>query len=352
MVNRIAVSTKISDARAQSYLHTLQTRFPESGLKAASLVQVYTVDAKLSAAELDTAAQRLTNQITEMYSTEDVPTPVLYAYAIEIWFLPGVTDNVGKTARQTIEDCLDRSLKEGEDVYSSKTLFLDGAITARDVATMAHELHNPLIERASVFSKAESGGDFPIVVPKVSLMKVVGTDEVDLGVSDAELLKIGKEGIADKCLPAGRQGTRRGPLSLSLRALKIIRGHFEKVGRNPTDENWNHWHRRGLSITSTRSLLIRWMRSKKDLSSLHQGGDKRIRKQRARKISAFPYLKIILARSHSIKNISLRIKWRHIYSPSALDPFGGSVTAIVGVNRDCLGFGLGAKPIANTYGFS
>ena len=38
-------------------------------------------------------------------------------------------------------------------------------------------------------------------------------------------------------------------------------------------------------------------------------------------------------------------------SPSALDPFGGSITGIVGVNRDALGFGLGARPIANVYGF-
>ncbi|MCJ7740003.1 AIR synthase-related protein, partial [Candidatus Microgenomates bacterium] len=38
-------------------------------------------------------------------------------------------------------------------------------------------------------------------------------------------------------------------------------------------------------------------------------------------------------------------------SPSALDPFGGSITGIVGVNRDTIGFGLGAKPIANYYGF-
>ncbi|MDI9355312.1 MAG: AIR synthase-related protein [Cyanobium sp. MAG06] len=38
-------------------------------------------------------------------------------------------------------------------------------------------------------------------------------------------------------------------------------------------------------------------------------------------------------------------------SPSALDPFGGSITGIVGVNRDTIGFGLGAKPIANTFGF-
>src|SRR3989338_4288414 len=38
-------------------------------------------------------------------------------------------------------------------------------------------------------------------------------------------------------------------------------------------------------------------------------------------------------------------------SPSALDPYGGAITGIVGVNRDTIGFGMGAKPIANLYGF-
>lgn len=38
-------------------------------------------------------------------------------------------------------------------------------------------------------------------------------------------------------------------------------------------------------------------------------------------------------------------------SPSALDPFGGAITGIVGVNRDCIGFGQGAKPVINRYGF-
>ena len=38
-------------------------------------------------------------------------------------------------------------------------------------------------------------------------------------------------------------------------------------------------------------------------------------------------------------------------SPTALDPFGGAITGILGVNRDCLGFGLGAKPVMNTFGF-
>ncbi|MEK6706454.1 MAG: AIR synthase-related protein, partial [Bdellovibrionota bacterium] len=35
-------------------------------------------------------------------------------------------------------------------------------------------------------------------------------------------------------------------------------------------------------------------------------------------------------------------------APSALDPYGGALTGIVGVNRDILGCGLGAKPIFNT----
>ena len=35
-------------------------------------------------------------------------------------------------------------------------------------------------------------------------------------------------------------------------------------------------------------------------------------------------------------------------SPSALDPYGGAMTGIVGVNRDIMGTGLGARPIANT----
>ena len=35
-------------------------------------------------------------------------------------------------------------------------------------------------------------------------------------------------------------------------------------------------------------------------------------------------------------------------SPSALDPYGGALTGILGVNRDILGVGLGARPVANT----
>lgn len=47
------------------------------------------------------------------------------------------------------------------------------------------------------------------------------------------------------------------------------------------------------------------------------------------------------------KNLNVCVKVETHNSPSALDPFGGAITGILGVNRDILGCGLGAKPVAN-----
>ncbi|QDK38834.1 AIR synthase-related protein [Bdellovibrio sp. NC01] len=47
------------------------------------------------------------------------------------------------------------------------------------------------------------------------------------------------------------------------------------------------------------------------------------------------------------ENINVCVKVETHNSPSALDPFGGAITGILGVNRDILGCGLGAKPVAN-----
>ncbi len=46
--------------------------------------------------------------------------------------------------------------------------------------------------------------------------------------------------------------------------------------------------------------------------------------------------------------MDLCIKVETHNSPSALDPYGGALTGILGVNRDIMGTGLGAKPVANT----
>ncbi|MDO8552772.1 MAG: AIR synthase-related protein [bacterium] len=356
MTHRISVTSNIPDSRAQNYLRTLRELFPKSGLSAASLLQVYTIDADLSASELREAAERLTNPITERFSTTQIPAPDSYSCAIEIGFLAGVTDNVGHTARQTIEDCIGREFAEGESVYSSYILFLTGEITSEIAQSMARELYNPLIERATVFSGVQK--DFPIVVPKVKLASSeASVAEVNLNVDAAELEKLGKEGIKDS------SGVRRGPLSLSLKQLQVIQNHFSKRKRNPTDIELE-------SLAQTWSEHCKHTIFADPLDEIKEGiyrkyikgATGKIRKEKAKKpvrgtasngpgdfcVSVFTDNSGAIAFDDRYL-VTHKVETHN--SPSALDPFGGSVTAIVGVNRDTLGFGLGAKPIVNVYGF-
>ncbi|MEK7106960.1 MAG: AIR synthase-related protein, partial [Patescibacteria group bacterium] len=351
MAYRIAVSQKIEDARAKNYLHTLQNIFPASGLSAVALAQLYTIDARINAKELREAAEHLTNTLAETYSVTDVPAPESYAYAIEIGFLPGVTDNVGHTARQAIEDCTGRKFRVSEAVYSSFILFLGGTVSVSDAERVARELHNPLIERAIVFSGVQK--EFPITIPKVKLRKApTRADEINLGVSDGELQKISGEGIQS-----------RGPLALSLSAMQTIRDYFKKVGRNPTDVELE-------SLAQTWSEHCKHTIFADPLDEVKEGiyqryikgATQKIRKQKGKKpvrgaasngpgdfcVSVFTDNSGAIAFDDDYL-VTHKVETHN--TPSALDPFGGSVTAIVGVNRDCLGFGLGAKPIANVYGF-
>src|SRR3989338_1015901 len=347
MIRLIAVSSKVGDARARHYLGTLKTIFPDLSLSAVATAAVYTIDARLSLKEIERAAGRLTNSLTETYSTQSIPHPQDYAYAIESGYLPGVTDNVGKTARETIEDSTRRKFRADEAVYSSTFLFLSCTLTREEVEDCAHELHNQLIERVNIYSAAEVQEGFPIIVPKVKLGSVrKSVDEVDLDVSDEDLSRIGKEGIKNA------DGSRRGPLALSLSAMKVIRAHFKNLDRNPTDvelealaQTWSEHCKHTIFADPLDEvgdgIYRRYIK----------GATQRIRKQKGKKdfcVSVFKDNSGAIAFDDTYL-VTHKVETHN--APSALDPFGGSVTAIVGVNRDCLGFGLGAKPIANVYGF-
>lgn len=344
---RIAVSSKVGDARARHYKDILKAVFPESGLEKVETIALYTVDAKLTSKETERAASRLTNPITEVCALDTIPFPGDFSFCIEIGYLPGVTDNVGKTAQETIEDATQKKFQTGEAVYSSIALFLTGALTKKDAEQYAMELHNPLIERARVYTKDETKKGLPLIVPKVRLEeKNLNANEVDLHVSDKELISIGKEGIANA------DGTRRGPLALSLAAMKTIRDHFKKLKRNPTDVELE-------SLAQTWSEHCKHTIFNDPLDEVKEGiyrryikgATEKIRKQKGKKDFCVSVFKDNSGAIEFDDKYLVTHKVETHNAPSALDPFGGSVTAIVGVNRDCLGFGLGAKPIANVYGF-
>ncbi|HTR18851.1 MAG TPA: phosphoribosylformylglycinamidine synthase subunit PurL [Candidatus Paceibacterota bacterium] len=342
--HRIAVSSTVPDARAQGYLASFRNSFPRAKATTATVVSCYTIDARLSREDLATAAKRLANPITEKATIDTLSAPKGFACAIEIGFLPGVTDNVGKTAKQTIEDAIGRKFKESESVYSSMLIFLSGKISTREAEGFARGLHNSLIERASVYQAGTRV--FPIVVPKVKLHASARADIVRLNVPDDELGRIGKQGIAD------RDGTRRGPLALSLHAMKVIQKHFKELGRNPTDVELE-------SLAQTWSEHCKHTIFADPLDEVKEGiyrryikgATEQIRKEKGDKdfcVSVFTDNSGGIAFDDEYL-VTHKVETHN--SPSALDPFGGAITGIVGVNRDALGFGLGAKPIANVYGF-
>ena len=342
MTHRIAVASTLSeDARARRFLHTLRSLFPKSALSGVSVAVLYTIDARLSEQEIRFVAEHLANPIVEKVSINGIPRPAQYSFAIEIGFLPGVTDNVGRTVQEMIEDSTGRKFAAHEHVYSSYVLFLSGSVSREAAEKMSQELFNPLIERASVFAAHE---DIPIVVPSVSLHAQLHADEVDLNVSDVELLKISKEGVKG-----------RGPLALSLSAMKTVRNYFKKLGRDPTDVELE-------SLAQTWSEHCKHTIFNDPLDEIEEGiyrryikgATQKIREQRIANGEQDFCVSVFKDNSGAIAfddEYLITHKVETHNAPSALDPFGGAVTAIVGVNRDCLGFGLGAKPIANVYGF-
>jgi len=329
---------------------------PKNG---ATKADSYLIDSKLSKKELIKLAETLTNPILENYFINESPKIKGFSYAIEIGYLPGVTDNVGHTVKEMVTDLL-RIKNPDFEVYTSKVFFVSGSRKLEDVQKTSLTLYNPLIERANIV-KIKSGKtrptersfgrvNLPLKVPIVILKKTTPVINVRLEVSDEELIKIGKEGIMDD------KGVRRGPLALDLDSMHVIREHFSKLKRNPTDIEIESlaqtWSEHCKHTIFANEIDAKGLQIKDGLYKTYiKGATNLIRKNKGHKdfcVSVFSDNAggIIFDKDYLVTH-----KVETHNSPSALDPFGGAITGIGGVNRDAIGFGLGAKPVANTYGF-
>ncbi len=318
-------------------------------VRSADLVDVYTIDADLSHDQLAKAASRLANDVIQTASVDSPQAPETFDFALEIGFLPGVTDNVGSTVAECVEDMLGIKLDPGRGAYSSQILFLKGTLSRSDAEEIAAGLSNPLIQRIAIKSLDEfkSGNGMGVSVPKVSLDAKPSADVVDiLNAGDEELAAVGKQGIA------GPDGIRRGPLALDLTYMKTIQAYFREKGRPPTDVELE-------SIAQTWSEHCKHTIFADPMDQIKDGLFKTYIKKATERIRAAKgdkdfCVSVFTDNSGGIvydDNWLITDKAETHNSPSALDPFGGAITGIVGVNRDTIGFGLGAKPVINKFGF-
>ncbi len=346
MANRVEVITKTGDTRAEVRKKKIQSMgFSVDDVR---LVDVYTLDISLNEKELSSVASMLSNPITQEAGINQPKAPEKFDYAVEVGFLPGVTDNVGATAREIVEDRFKRNL-EGQTVYCSQVMFLSGNLTREDVVKISDTFSNPVIQRASVKSYDEfrRNRGMDVIVPRVRLHEdpVAGLVDI-LNSDDEQLIVIGKQGIAN------HNGTRRGPLSMDLPYMKTVQNYFRNLGRNPTDVELE-------SIAQTWSEHCKHTIFADSIDEFQDGLFTTFIKRatneiRSRKGNNDFCVSVFIDNAGGIAfdgEFLVCDKVETHNSPSALDPFGGAITGIVGVNRDSMGFGMGAKPIINRYGF-
>src|SRR3989338_5688394 len=120
MLSRITISYKISDARAMTKEKQFDGLGLDSEINEVSIFDSYTIDAHVAKKDLNRAAHILANPILEAFSISKVVAPTKFDWLIEVGFLPGVTDNVGMTTKETIEDLLKKKFSSREGVYSSQ----------------------------------------------------------------------------------------------------------------------------------------------------------------------------------------------------------------------------------------
>src|SRR3989344_7538827 len=117
--------------------------------KGARIVSSYLISHDLPGAKLRLVAQALTNPAIEEYSVNKFPETSGFSYAVEVGYLPGVTDNAAHTARETILDLLHLKEDARIAVYTSK-IFLTDKKDLAGVKQFARALYNPLIERVYI----------------------------------------------------------------------------------------------------------------------------------------------------------------------------------------------------------
>jgi len=359
MANRIEIALKdgVRDPRGERIRREIED-FLHLAVKEVRTIDVYIVDADLTREELEAAASGpFCDPVIQTWSI-DLPQAARFDWAVEVGFRPGVTDNVGRTAREAIMYLTGRSFADGEGVYSGVQYLFSGLLSREEVEKIATTLLcNPLIQRYSIMSAADfmAKRGFPVSVPRVGAIHespLPSVKEIDLEVSDEELMRISREGV----------------LALTLEEMKIIQAHYrdpqvraeraaQGLSNNPTDveleclaQTWSEHCKHKIFAATVQYEDENG--TKQEIKSLFKSYIQRVTKEVRRNMGERDFCLSVFKDNAGVitfdENNSLVFKVETHNSPSALDPYGGALTGIVGVNRDPFGTGQGARLIFNT----
>ncbi len=353
MINRIEIGFKegVRDALGEKVAGRIGEQL-HIEVETVRTIDVYTIEGTVSEQALkEIAAGPLLDPVIQRAAINR-GLAESFDWLIEVGFRPGVTDNVGRTATEAIRLLLGDG--SGVRAYTSRQYVIRGELARRDVERVASGLlANDLIEHYEIVNGRDwnPAKGMPAYAPHVVEENKPHVEEIDLNVDDAALMAISSERV----------------LALQLYEIKAIQAYLRRkdvlvarenvgLGEKITDvelemlaQTWSEHckhkifnaaieYRDGKKTLKIDSLFSRYIK----------GSTKKIRMKLGLKdwcLSVFVDNAGII-RFNDDYNLVFKVETHN--SPSALDPYGGALTGIVGVNRDPFGTGRGATLIFNT----
>ncbi len=335
-------------------------------VKDVRIVNVFTIDG-LNQSQIELLLKRDALSDPILHAVSLAPLARDFDYILEVGLRPGVTDNEGRTAMEAVALVLELSDVEAQAVavYTSKQYLItqdpSAPLTNAITASIARDLlANELIQRFEFKSRAQWAKD-PGFTPKAAKVTGEASDEV-------QIIKLSQ--MSDEEMMAF---SRANTLALSLVELHMIRDYFQgesvaaeratlSLPADPTDaeievlaQTWSE-HCKHKIFSSLINYENKETGKKSQVNSLYstyiKGSTHLLRKAKAKSgphgdfcLSVFKDNAGVIKFSNDM-NICVKMETHN--SPSALDPYGGALTGIVGVNRDPMGTGIGANLLCNT----
>ncbi len=353
--NRIEIAIKpdLEDTGARHIQWEIVSTFGYQ-VKGVRNVSVFTVHADLSDEQLGAFAKEvLCDPVTSIFSLNSPIALHLppFSWAVEVSLRPGVTDNVGHTAAEVLGMMFGVQPGKGNTVFKSTQYLLDTDIDLDAVRKIGGEvLHNSLIEEIDIRSSEElqRAGTPRLQTRLYRDNHVPKTAVIDLSVSDEALKKISADRV----------------LALSLEEMRYFKTYFDRedvrsrrksmgLGPNPTDVELECFAQTQSEHCKHKifnaSIEYRENGVVERIDSLFktyiQAATRRVGKGKDFLVSVFKDNAGVI-RFDPGHYLTFKVETHN--SPSALDPYGGAITGIVGCDRDPAGTGLGSRIIAHT----
>ena len=289
-------------------------------------------------------------RLNELTAAPDFATYILVARR------PGVTDDEGTSAQNALADILNEPLDvHTQHIFSKKLYLIENDLPADDLRRIAEELlGNKLINWLEVGRVADGIRDY---TPRPGGGAEAITEVISLtGRTDAELLQLSKENI----------------YALNLEEMRAVRDYFAApatqaerqaagLPADPTDceleiiaQTWSEHckHKEFAALINYKDLETG---EEKQVDSLFKTYIKDATSEVDRQLRANGndwLVKVFSDNAGAVRiNADSLFVWKvetH-NSPSAIDPYGGAITGILGNNRDPLATGIGgARLLFNT----